>query len=120
MNLIVSDSFEKIKVLVPQKEFNFGTTDQIYSDCPQFRVASPDNSTFKKLTLYKSLKFEDFLIVGCFKQLQNEKEIEVPAPPEKQVEEQEEEQKDEDKPKPFMLEKPGFPPLKPIIPVSNT
>ena len=103
---------------MPQKEFNLGTPQQIYSDCPQFRITQREYGTFKKLTLYRSLKSEEFIIVGCFKQTENTKEIEVPAPPEREEEVKEEMEVEEEKPKPFMLEKPGFPPLKPIIPVS--
>lgn len=55
------------------------------------------------------------MIVGCFKQIENTKEIELPIPAERQKL-KEEIKIEEEKPKPFMLEKPGFPPLKPIIP----
>ena len=46
-NLIVSDSSSFIKVIEPQKEFNFGQKSQIYSDSPQFRFKNPEFGTFK-------------------------------------------------------------------------
>ena len=65
-----------------------------------------------KLTYYKSLKWEEFAVVGCFKQTENFKEIEIPAPPER---EEVEEVKVEEKRELFLPEKPGFPPLRSII-----
>ena len=115
---MISDSHSSIKILIPQKEFNFGKQNQVYSDCPQIRVSDPGHGTFKKFTIYRSLKSEEFVIVGCFKQVENRKQIEIPAPSDR-VLVKEEDKKEEERPKPFMLEKPGFPPLKPIIPVSR-
>ena len=111
--LIVSDSHSYLKIIEPQKEFNFGENNQIYSDSPQFRFKNPDFGTYKKLTYYKSLKWEEFAIVGCFKQSDNFKEIEIPAPPNR--EEEKEEVKIEEKRESYLPEKPGFPPLRTII-----
>jgi hypothetical protein len=116
---IVSDSFLSVKILIPQREFNFGTKDQIFSDYPQTRYSNSEYGTFKKIALYRTLKYEEFVVAGWFKQSENKKEVEVPAPPEKAWKDKVEEiVVEEEKPKPFMIEKPGFPPLKPIIPVS--
>lgn len=116
---VISDSFSSVKILIPQKEFNFGTKDQIFSDYPQTRYSNPEYGTFKKIALYRTLKYEEFVVAGWFKQSENKKEVEVPPPPEKAWKEKiEEVVVVEEKPKPFMIEKEGFPPLKPIIPVS--
>jgi hypothetical protein len=116
----VSDDHTSVQILMPQKEFNFGNKNQIYSDCPQIRVRDEKVGVYQKLCLYRSLKSEEFVVIGSFKQIENSKEIEVPEPEERVIEVSQPlvVSEPEEKLKPFMLEKPGFPPLKPIIPVS--
>jgi len=60
----VSDSFKSVKVMVPQKEFNFGTKKQIYSDLPQIRTDRPEFGVLKKIAVFRTLKYEEFVILG--------------------------------------------------------
>lgn len=107
-----------MKIITPQKEFNFGKKEQLLSDNPQIRMREPNFKTYKNICLYKSLKFEEFVVVGCFKQIPQTKEIEVPAPPDRKIKKPEEIIENSETEKISGLEKPGFPTLKPIIPVS--
>jgi len=122
---IVSDSFKSVKVMVPQKEFNFGTKKQIYSDLPQIRTDRPEFGVLKKIAVFRTLKYEEFVILGWFKQTENFKEIEIPAPLDndseaKKLSETSESHVESSQQQSYLLEKPGFATLKPIIPVSKT
>lgn len=75
-------------------------------------MQDPNGAKLRRITYYKSLKSEEFLIVGAYKETENFKEITVPP------------LIIEEKPqaiiiKPFMLEKEGFESLKPILPMND-
>lgn len=64
VNFLVSDKYNYVRIMTPQKEFNFGKKEQLLSDIPQIRIRDPDFKTYKNICLYRSLKFEEFVVVG--------------------------------------------------------
>ena len=115
VQFIVSEEGTNVHLLSPMKEFAFGTSNQLMTDTPQFRMQDPNGEKIRRLTYYRSLKSEEFLILGYFKETENFKDILVPAP-------NVEEEKVEPplvKTMPYMLKKEGFDDLKPILPMKD-
>ena len=113
--IISNNNSKSVHLFSPMKEFAFGTANQLMADTPQFRMQDPDGDRIRRLTYYRSLKSEEFLILGYYKETEKFKEVVIPAP----VVEKEKFESPPVKTMPYMLKKEGFDDLKPILPMQD-